>query len=308
MKFRSQIRLLKILTIAASLFWLCTAIAGGKPIKVETVNPNVAAPSEELTVMISGSGFNDNDQVEFFFTGEAEIPENSEISVVGSSKSNGRGTELTVKIKVNDTAQELSYDIVVRSNGRRGKGTDMFRVSESGGGNLDPTFNVDFLGPDMLGIGTNWRQKTSSGSMINYFLSDPKGGSGDINLDYFRIPFANGGPFLAGWGVNCFGVDILTPIDSTQFWQNQNGMAILIAMFFGTTADQQLTVKYHLKLTGHFNEPDNWLPLVSTTVTMTTWRLKLTSKRLEKNYSDISCVGEGDFETIIEVKRTGGAS
>lgn len=129
MKFRSQISLLQFLALAASLLWLSTAIARGKPIKVEGIFPNVAAPSEELTVVISGSGFNDNDSVEFFFTGEAEILENSEISVVSSSKSNGRGTELTVKIKVENRAEELSYDIVVSSNRGRGKGTDLFSVS-----------------------------------------------------------------------------------------------------------------------------------------------------------------------------------
>jgi hypothetical protein len=119
------------------------------------VFPNVAAPDEELTVVISGSGFNDNDLVEFFFSGEEEIPENSEISVVSSSKSNGRGTELTVKIKVQNGATESSYDIVVRTNSRRGKGTDLSHVSKVGGENVLPTFDVTFDGVRRQSKGTN---------------------------------------------------------------------------------------------------------------------------------------------------------
>ena len=141
MKFRNQINILQFLTLAVGLVWLCTAFAA-KPIKVESANPNVAAPSEELTVVIGGSGFNDNDIVEFFFTGEDEIPANSEISAISSSKSNSRGTELTVRIKVKDGAEELSYDIVVRSNGRRGKGTDLFSVKQAAGRAQSAQINI----------------------------------------------------------------------------------------------------------------------------------------------------------------------
>jgi hypothetical protein len=306
MKFRSQISLLQLLALAASLLWLCTAIAGGKPIKVESVNPNVAAPSEELTVMISGSGFNDNDIVEFFFTEEDEISENSEISVVGSSKSNGRGTELTVKIKVKDGAQELSYDIVVRSNGRRGKGTDLFSVSKAGGGHVLPTFDVTFDGNLDGSYGLMW-QSNSKQSSITYFASDPQGGLGVMNLRYFQLGFGDTGPFNATQGMNCF--DEMTSLNAVQFFPDKNGDAILKGSFIGFSIDPTITMRtfmYLFTLTGKFDDSSNWLPqdpLDPTTVTITSWKLKLGSKQENNRYSDITCTGAGTIAATIGVFR-----
>ncbi len=286
MKFRSQNSFLQLLALAASLFWLGTAIAGGKPIKVEGVFPNVAAPNDELTVVISGSGFNDNDIVEFFFTGEEESPENSEIGVVGSSKSNGKGTELTVKIKVKDGAKELSYDIVVRTNSRRCKGTDLFSVSQSGVGKVYPTFDVTFEGDLFGGSGTLW-QSSQRQKGITYFLSAPMGGTGDTALGYFEDQFPVGSI--------CF--NAITPITSVQFWGDENGMATLKMTFMGSSQDGSMDFMYHLTLNGYFDFPGDWLPSDSTTVTMKTWKLKLEKKRENRRHQNISCVGEGDFAT-----------
>jgi len=118
MKFRNQISLLQFLVLAGSLLWLCTAVAGGKPPKVQGVNPNVASPGQELkAVVISGSGFNTGDVVEFFVNGDRdEDPELSQIDVVGEpAESNAEGTTLTVDILVEEGAAELFYDIVVTS-------------------------------------------------------------------------------------------------------------------------------------------------------------------------------------------------
>jgi hypothetical protein len=302
MKFRNQINLLQFLALVASLLWLCTALAGGKPINVEAVSPNVAAPSEELTVMISGSGFNDNDIVEFFFTGEDEIPQNSEISVVGSSKSNGKGTELTVKIKVKDGAGELSYDVVVRTNSRRGKGTDLFRVSQVSGGNVLPTFDVTFNDNLDGSHGLLW-QSDSQQSSITYFAVDPQGGSGDLDLSYFRLGFGDGGPFNSTEGQNCF--DQFTPINAIQFFPDKNGDAILKGSFIGYSLDPAIirTFMYHLTLTGEFDDSSDWLPQDFTTVTITDWKLKLKSKREDNRYSDITCTGTGTIATTIGVFR-----
>jgi len=81
-------------------------------------------------------------------------------------------------------------------------------------------------------------------------------------------------------------------------------MAILKMSFMGFSQDGSMDFMYHLTLNGYFDFPSDWLPPISTTVTMTTWKLKLTSKRENNLYSTISCVGEGDFvDASITVER-----
>ena len=304
MKFRSKISLLQLLVLAASLLWLGTAIAGGKPIKVTAANPNSATQGEALGVVISGSGFNDNDQVTFFVT---ETENSSEISIVpGSVISNANGTELTVSIEVNGEALDVYYDIEVwnSSSGRRGKGTTLFKVNKEGAGNEYPTFNVLFSDDMKDSFGWNW-QSGSPGRGISYWRSDPKNGAGEISLDYFRISGGSGGPFAGDRGVKCFGaMGTLTPIEGVQLWEDSSsGEVILNLTFIGETFDKQIILAYHLQLKGSFDEPDNWLPLDWTTVTMTTWKLRINRKNLRKRYSNISCVDEGSFYTNIWVGR-----
>jgi hypothetical protein len=267
---------------------------------VETEVPVEA--SKQLPVKVIGSGFDSGTNATFLVSGSDS--DTGGITVISTDFVSD--TELNATIEVAVEASIGAFDIkVVTSRGRRGKGNSLFTVKQVGGGNVLPTFDVEFLGPDMLGIGTNWLQKTSTGSMIKYFLSDPQGGSADINLDYFRLPSTEGGPFLPGRGENCFGDDLLTPIISVQLWGDQSDDAILKLQFIGKTEDHQLTTSYHLTLTGYFHDLNNWLPLPleEAYVTMTTWKLKLTSKRLGKKYLNVSCVGEGDFNTTIKVVR-----
>jgi len=307
MKFRSQISLLQFLALATSLLWLSTAIAGGRP-KVESVNPNVAAPGEGRSVVISGSGFSNGDVVEFFVTGDrSEDPSLSQIDVVGlPAEANDIGTTLTIEILVEDEALELDYDIVVTSssNSRRGKGTDLFSVSKAGGGNVLPTFDVTFDGDLDLSHGLMW-QSNSKQRSITYFASDPQGGLGVMNLRYFRLGFGDTGPFNATQGMNCF--DEVTSINAVQFFPDKNGDAILKGSFLGfSKAPPTRTFMYLFTLTGKFDDSSNWLPQdpqKPTTVTITSWKLKLKSKQEDNRYSDITCTGAGTIVATIGVFR-----
>ena len=105
--------------------------------------------------------------------------------------------------------------------------------------------------------------------------------------------------------MKCFGaMGTLTPIEGVQLWEDSSsGEVILNLTFIGETFDKQIILAYHLQLKGSFDEPDNWLPLDWTTVTMTTWKLRINRKNLRKRYSNISCVDEGSFYTNIWVGR-----
>ena len=147
-------------------------------------------------------------------------------------------------------------------------------------------------------------EPSSDGHGVDYWRSEPLGGSGEINLDYFRVSSAEGGPFFGERGENCFGTDVSTPIEGVQLWEeSRSGDPILNLTFFGTTENGAITFKYHLQLKGEFDDPSDWLPLDWTTVTMTSWKLRIAAKNLRKKYSNISCVGEGNFETVIWVER-----
>lgn len=150
----------KILTIFlvlsyAAWFAASSAIAAPPP-KVRTVTPDSAVQGEELTVTIGGSGFENGAAVRFLV---ADSDDDTQVFPTGPAVLDD-SDNLVVPIEVLGTATVELYDVEVinLNNGRRGKGTDLFRVessSNSGGGGdqsntpLKVTFN-QLVGPDNL--------------------------------------------------------------------------------------------------------------------------------------------------------------
>lgn len=264
--------------------------SGAKPTRVTVtlVTPDSASQGDTPVVRIKGTGFDNRSTVKFLVTGTND---DTQVEITGPAEL--IDGDLVVPIYVLDTAIVDFYDVEVRtSSGRRGKGTDLFSVKLSGGGNVYPTFDVTF-GGDLVGDGTFW-QSDQKQEGLTYWLSDQQGGTGDIGLTYFEDQF----PI---WS-DCF--DETAPINGVQFWRDKNGMAILKMSFMGRSQDRSMDFMYHLTLNGYFDSPGDWLPQVSTTVTMTNWKLKLKSKRENNLYRNISCVGEGAFATAnIRVDR-----
>ena len=297
MKTRYQISYF-IALLAASLLCLNAALAAPPTkVMVTSADPNNAEQGEELDVDVFGSGFDQGSSVKYLVTGTKDDTQIDILNVEFISPG-----QLKTRVKVKGNAFVIDYDIEVRtSGGRRGKGTTLFKVKQVGGGSANPTFDVAIYG-DMAGSGTDWQQPNSSAKNINYFFHDhPHIGTGEIDLSYFQD---DSGPFAPGRGEKCFGTDLSTQLMFGDILQHQGG-AIATLQFIGTTEDELVTLGYHLKLEGLFADPNDWTPQSVNTVILTSWKLKI-SKKLRRNFSNISCVGKGTFETatFIDVVRT----
>lgn len=155
---------------AATFVVLCAASAGAQ-IQVKSSSPNSAAQGTiNLDVTVSGSGFKNGAQAQWFVSGTTNpggVTVNSTKFVSSSA--------LTANITVSSTATISGYDIQVKnSDGRTGKGTDLFAVIQSNGSTIAScSYNVtsvlydadansvpyqyqsDGLGPYTTGKGNN---------------------------------------------------------------------------------------------------------------------------------------------------------
>ncbi len=116
-------------TVGFALFVLSGATrAFSQEIKVTSAEPPSAPQGTlNLNVTIRGSGFKTGAKAKFFVTqtqdpGGIGVNQTTFISA----------TELVANIDIADTAVINKFDIEVLSNGRRGKGTELFAVTEKG--------------------------------------------------------------------------------------------------------------------------------------------------------------------------------
>jgi hypothetical protein len=117
-----------------STVWVALLVLSSAPqilaqeIKVTSADP-ASAPqgTVNLNVTIRGSGFKKGAQANFFIT-RTEDP--GGISVNQTTFVNS--AELVANIDIADAAVISTFDIQVSSNGRRGKGTELFAVTEKG--------------------------------------------------------------------------------------------------------------------------------------------------------------------------------
>ena len=114
-------------------FFLLGWADGPPPLAAQDIEVNSADPASaeqatlDLDVVIKGNGFGQDSEVEFLVTGTTDpggIQVNS-VAVKGPKR-------LVANIDVAESAVVGDFDIEVRSNGRRGKGTELFTVLEKG--------------------------------------------------------------------------------------------------------------------------------------------------------------------------------
>ena len=166
-----------------------------------------------------------------------------------------------------------------------------------GGGNeLDGKFDV-LIDGDLGGSGTDWFEtKIGRSPAAEHYPGT--GSAGEIvDLSYFDDVFS------FPRALNCFGTD---PVDLYSAILQKNVRKDLAATYFffnGKTDDGETTVLYMLRMWGTFDESDDWLPEVTNTMNLTTWRLAMEDP-YRSQYSNVSCVGEGEFDSGVSVEVT----
>jgi hypothetical protein len=102
-------------------------------IQVESADPSTAEQATvNLDVTIKGNGFGTDSEVDFFLTGTT-----NPAGIVVKHVTRKGPKQLIANIDVDAEATVGDFDIQVRSSGRTGKGTELFKVTEkvTGGGN-----------------------------------------------------------------------------------------------------------------------------------------------------------------------------
>lgn len=112
----------------ATTFVILSVACAGAQIQVKSSTPNSAAQGTlNLNVTVIGSGFKNGARAQWFVTGTTDSG-----GVTVNSTNFVSSTQLTANITVASTATISGYDVQVRnSDGRTGKGTDLFAVIQS---------------------------------------------------------------------------------------------------------------------------------------------------------------------------------
>ena len=144
-------------TVWVALFVLSSVpLVFSQDIKVTSADPPSAPQGTvNLNVTIRGSGFKNGAQGNFFVTGTQNPG-----GIVVNQTTFLSSSKLVANIDVADTALISKFDIEVLSNGRRGKGTELFAVTEKGNAlaSLIPVeavfrdFSSDKIRSDGLGL------------------------------------------------------------------------------------------------------------------------------------------------------------
>lgn len=105
------------------------ALPAAAQIQVDSANPSAAPQgTTNLSVVITGNGFKKGAMAQWFVTGTTNPG-----GVTVNSTSVKGATQLTANITVSSNAVIAGFDIVVRNaDGRTGKGTDKFAVTQKG--------------------------------------------------------------------------------------------------------------------------------------------------------------------------------
>jgi uncharacterized delta-60 repeat protein len=137
---------------AASVVLLSVAIVAAPAARAQDVQVTSAIPSVaeqgtvNLNVTIKGKGFKAGAQAQWFVTGTTNPG-----GVTVNSTAFVSGSELLANITIADTADIANFDIqVVNTNGRSGKGTELFSVVAKGslnGGSVDACTSRAWVAP-----------------------------------------------------------------------------------------------------------------------------------------------------------------
>jgi hypothetical protein len=117
------------LLILAATFVVAGAVSAVAQIQVNSSSPSAAPQGTiNLNVTVNGNGFKKGAKAQWFVTGTT----NPGGVTVNSTTFNGSGT-LTANITIASGATISGYDVVVtNADGRTGKGTDLFAVTQQG--------------------------------------------------------------------------------------------------------------------------------------------------------------------------------
>jgi hypothetical protein len=179
----------RISKIAGQILILCLSVAWATSAHAQKVSVQEAIPNNgeqgtiSLDVEINGRGFDNSAQVAFWVTGTTNpggITVKG-VTFIGSKK-------LIANIDIADDADIADFDIevVLLSNGRKGKGTTLFSVKQKGGGNQTDACLTSTTFPAFA----YWGQ-TGASQSNGLFLSDATGAC----IQQVSI---NGGPCLLG--------------------------------------------------------------------------------------------------------------
>jgi hypothetical protein len=104
-----------------------SALLAQTPQVTSATPPAAAQGTINLNVVIGGSGFKKGAQAQWFISGTTNPG-----GVIVNSTAFNSSSQLTANITVSDTADIASFDVVVYSGGRTGKGTGLFNVTQKG--------------------------------------------------------------------------------------------------------------------------------------------------------------------------------
>ena len=176
------IRTAGLLLLAGLLLWGLPAAA--QVIKVTSAVPDVTDQGTVgLVVTIGGENFGKSSKVNFYVTGTINP---GGIAVRNVNYKNPQTLEATIDVAP-DAQTDLKFDIQVMSNGRTGKGTELFKVNvKVTGGDTTPPGTVTDLRAVDIGFNTavlNWTAPAddgylpASGPAVSYTLRVRKGWS-----------------------------------------------------------------------------------------------------------------------------------
>ncbi|HEX7295988.1 MAG TPA: hypothetical protein VF251_09575, partial [Pyrinomonadaceae bacterium] len=128
--FRASVVLTLAILVLAGIWALPTSHAQGQ-VQVNAADPSTASQGTiNLNVRVTGKGFKNGAKAKWFVTGTADTG-----GITVNSTTFVTSTELTANITVADTASIANFDIqVTNSDGRGGKGTELFAVTPKGAG------------------------------------------------------------------------------------------------------------------------------------------------------------------------------
>ena len=145
----------------------------------------------------------------------------------------------------------------------------------------------------------NFGGKSRIGRNTGGAMADNSNNAGQLTLSFFIQSLDSGiGPFEGTRGAMCF-ADGLVHMGQTIVRSGKHGQAEG-SFFFKANADNGTTpVGYLLTVIGKEDAFEGvWPPSGMTTMTLDTW--KLTAGNEPGSIRDISCLGEGNFETELD--------
>jgi len=293
-----------IIALTLGFGFTLSVVNAGPPIAVISAVPNEAKQgTDPLAVTINGRGFDNSMVIEFCLSEFNEKCEDGGVDVIGSVRFiNSKQLEVTVTVDGKAIIGNFDIEATSLSSGRRGRGTEKFRVLDKDGDVA--MYSVMIFGDVEGGSDTGQHWRGDFGGKNDIGLNDAVKGTlvGEFtNLSFFSALFE-------GQGNNCFPSDVSTPFDldpaltihQGRVSKRKRGIAQAGFFFDGwthtTVGGEKVKVLATLKLIGTFVSGETWPPPSGSpsTLEMTDWEMSVTNEG--QAIKSISCIDKGDFE------------